>query len=282
MAAKITDGSKIAAQINLETKKKAEQLKPKPGLAVILVGKNPASYTYVNMKERACKEAGIYSEKYELDENTPEEKVLELICNLNQNKKINGILVQLPLPGHINEQLIIDSILPHKDVDGLSPVNIGNLLIGKNMIVPATPRGIIKLIESTGISIKGKHAVVIGRSNIVGKPISILLQQKDATVTMCHSKSTPLEYYTKQADILVVAAGKPKMIAKKHVKKGAIVIDVGTNRLQDGKLCGDVDFDSVKEAASYITPVPGGVGPMTIAYLLENTLECYNLCQKFF
>lgn len=282
MAAKIIDGKKVAEQIRLEVKKKVKQLKTKPGLAVVLVGKNAASYTYVNMKEKACKEAGIYSEKYELDENTPEEKLLELIDKLNQNRKIHGILVQLPLPGHINEQMVIDSILPHKDVDGLSPLNLGNLVIGKNMIIPATPKGVIKLIESTGVSIGGKHAVVVGRSNIVGKPVSILLQQRDATVTMCHSKSKPLEDYTRQADILVVAAGKPNMITKDYVKKGAIVIDVGTNRLPDGKLCGDVDFDSVKMVASYITPSPGGVGPMTIACLLENTLECYNLCQKFF
>ena len=282
MAAKIIDGKDIAEQIRLEVKNKVKKLKSKPGLAVVVVGKNPASHVYVNMKEKACKEAGMYSEKYELDENTPEEKLLKLIDDLNQNKKIHGILVQLPLPGYINEQLIIDSILPHKDVDGLSPLNLGNLFIGKNMIIPATPKGVIKLVESTGINIEGKHAVVIGRSNLVGKPVSILLQQRDATVTMCHSKTKPLEEYTKQADILVVAAGKIGMITKKHVKKGAIVIDVGTNKLPDGRLCGDVDFDSVKEVAGYITPVPGGVGPMTIACLLENTLECYDLCQRFF
>lgn len=279
--AKIIDGKAVAKQIRADVKKKVKKLKSKPGLAVVLVGKNPASHIYVSMKKKACKEAGIYSEKYELDENTPEDKLLKLIDDLNQNKKIHGILVQLPLPGHINEQFIIDSILPHKDVDGFSPLSMGNLFIGKNMLVPATPKGILKLIESTGIKIEGKHAVVVGRSNIVGKPISILLQQRNATVTMCHSKSKPLEHYTKQADILVVAAGKPKMITAKHIKKGAIVIDVGTHKI-DGKICGDVDFDSVKPLASYITPSPGGVGPMTIACLLENTLECYDLGNKFF
>lgn len=279
MAAKIIDGNKIAENIRSDLKKKTAKIKEKPGLAVVLVGDNPASQVYVNMKEKKCSEVGFYSKKIVLPEDTSEEKLLETIDELNQNSKIHGILVQLPLPEHIDEQLIIDAILPHKDADGLNPINMGNLLTGKNMIIPATPKGVIKLIESTGVSLEGKHAVVVGRSNLVGKPVSILLQQKNCTVTMCHSKTKPLEKYTKEADILVVAIGKPRLITKDMVKKGAIVIDVGTNKVYD-KLVGDVDFDEVKKIAGYITPVPKGVGPMTIACLLENTLECMELQKR--
>lgn len=279
MPANIIDGKKIANDILLDIKNKVKGMKVKPGLAVVLVGKNPASQVYVNMKEKKCNEIGFYSEKHELNEDIDEVKLLDLIDKLNQSPKIHGMLVQLPLPKHINEELIIDCILPHKDADGFNPINMGNMLIGNNMIVPATPKGIMKLIESTGINIEGKHAVVVGRSNIVGKPISILLQQKNATVTMCHSKSLPLEKYTKKADILVVAIGKPKLIKADMVKKGAVVIDVGTNRV-NSKLVGDVNFNSVKKVASYITPVPGGVGPMTIAMLLDNTLKCVELATR--
>ncbi len=279
MTAKIIDGKALAANIRADVKKRAGKLDAKPGLAVVLVGKDPASRVYVDSKEKSCKEVGFYSEKYVLDENIDEMELLNVVEKLNQSRKIHGILVQLPLPKHINEQLVIDAILPYKDVDGFSAVNIGNMLMGNNMIIPATPKGVIKLIESTGVGIEGKHAVVVGRSNIVGKPAALLLQQKNATVTMCHSRTKNLEKYTKQADILVVAVGKPKLIKANMVKKGAIVIDVGTNRV-DGKLVGDVDFDSVKKVAGYITPVPGGVGPMTIACLLENTLECMALAPK--
>ncbi|MBU0627659.1 MAG: bifunctional methylenetetrahydrofolate dehydrogenase/methenyltetrahydrofolate cyclohydrolase FolD [Nanoarchaeota archaeon] len=279
MTAKIIDGRKVADGLLNNLKKKVSRLKSKPGLAVVLVGNNPASQVYVNMKEKKCADIGFYSKKIILPENTTEEQLLKTIDDLNQDSKIHGMLVQLPLPKHIDEQLIIDSILPHKDADGFNPINMGNLFIGKNIIVPATPKGVIKLIESTGIKLEGKHAVVVGRSNIVGKPIAMLLQQKNCTVTMCHSRTKPLEEYTKQADILVVAIGKARAITKDMVKKGAIVIDVGTNKVFD-KLVGDVDFDSVKEVAGYITPVPKGVGPMTIACLMENTLECMELQKR--
>jgi len=270
MPAKIIDGKKIAQKISDDLKKKSNKLAVKPGLAVIMVGENPASKVYVNMKEVKCIELGYYSEKYELKENTPEDEIIHLIKRLNNKKEIHGILVQLPLPKHINELKVIEAISPEKDVDGFHPENIGHMFIAQNKIIPATPKGIIRLLEECKIKIEGKHAVVIGRSNIVGKPISILLQQKHATVTMCHSKTKNLKELTKQADILVVAAGKPNLVKKEMVKKGAVVIDVGTNRVGK-KLVGDVDFEGVKEIASYITPVPGGIGPMTIAMLMENT-----------
>ncbi len=278
MKAKIIDGKNIAEKIRQDLKSKTSKLKEKPGLAVVLVGDNPASQVYVNMKEKKCKEIGFYSKKIILPEDTEEEKLLGIIDELNQDSKIHGMLVQLPLPKHISESLIIDAILPYKDADGFHPINMGNMLIGKNIILPATPKGVIKLIESTGIKLEGKHAVIVGRSNIVGKPVSILLQQKNCTVTMCHSRSKPLEKYTKEADILVVAIGKPRAITKDMVKKGAVVIDVGTNKVYD-KLVGDVE-EEAREVAGYITPVPGGVGPMTIACLLENTLECMELQKR--
>ncbi len=278
MTAKIINGKEVAEKLRNELKKKVKNLKQKPGLAVVLVGDNPASQIYINMKEKKCNEIGFYSKKIILPESTSEEKLLGIIDELNQDPKIHGMLVQLPLPQHIDEHLIISAILPHKDADGFNPINMGNMLIGKNIIIPATPKGIMKLIESTGIKLEGKHAVVVGRSNIVGKPISILLQQKNCTVTMCHSKTKPLADYTKKADILVVAIGKPRAITKDMVKKGAVVIDVGTNKVYD-KLVGDVD-EEVKKVAGYITPVPRGVGPMTIACLLENTLECMELQKR--
>lgn len=276
MSAKIIDGKNLSQEIMNSIKSKVNFMDKKPGLAVVLVGDDPASKIYVNMKEKNCKEVGFVSKKVILPKETSEIELLSVIDDLNQDKDIHGMIVQLPLPEHINEQLVIDSILPHKDADGFHPINIGNMLIENNMILPATPKGVMKLIESTGVNLPGKHAVVVGRSNIVGKPISLLLQQKHCTVTMCHSRSKPLKDYTKQADILVVAVGVPKIIKKDMVKPGAIVIDVGTNKV-DGKLLGDVEFDSVKEVAGFITPVPGGVGPMTRACLLENTLECMKL-----
>lgn len=279
MAAKIIDGKKVAQELRENIKQRVKQLESQPGLAVILIGENPASVIYVNSKEKACKEVGIYFKKIELSEKIDEMELLNKIDELNQDKKIHGILVQLPLPKQIDEKLIIDAILPVKDVDGFHPLSMGNLLIGDNKIVSATPKSIIKLIESTGVELEGKNAVVIGRSNIVGKPISILLQQKNCTVTMCHSKTKNLTEFTKKADILVAAAGKPKLIKKNMVKKGAVIIDVGTTKVK-GKLVGDVDFNNVKQVAGYITPVPGGVGPMTIACLLGNVLDCYELNRK--
>ncbi|MBW2975331.1 bifunctional methylenetetrahydrofolate dehydrogenase/methenyltetrahydrofolate cyclohydrolase FolD [Candidatus Woesearchaeota archaeon] len=279
MAAKIIDGSRIAEKIREGLKRKASKLKEKPGLAVVLVGDNPASQVYVSMKEKKCAEVGFYSRKILLPESTSEEKLLGIIDELNQDPKIHGMLVQLPLPKHIDEQLVIDAILPHKDADGFHPINMGNLFIGKNIIVPATPKGVIKLIESTGVELEGKDAVVVGRSNIVGKPVAMLLQQKNCTVTMCHSRTRNLGEYTKKADILVVAVGKARAVTKDMVKKGAVVIDVGTNKVYD-KLVGDVDFEEVQKVAGHITPVPRGVGPMTIACLLENTLECMKIQEK--
>jgi len=280
MTAKIIDGKKLAEKIRKEIKEKVKKIGIKPGLAFVLVGNNPASQVYVGGKDKACKEAGFYTETHHLPENIDELRLLQLIDKINQDKKIHGMIVQLPLPKQIDEKLVLESILPHKDADGFNAINMGNLLAGNNMIVSATPKGIIRLIESTGVKIEGKHAVVVGRSNIVGKPVALLLQQKNATVTICHSKTKPLEKYTKDADILVAAIGKPGLIKSDMVKKGAIVIDVGINRLESGKLVGDVDFDKVKKVASYITPVPGGVGPMTIAMLMENTLECMGLMPK--
>lgn len=276
MTAQIIDGKKIAEDIHHEIKEKLSNLDKKPGLAVILVGNNPASELYVNMKEKDAKNMGFNFRKITLPEDISQIDLIKEVDNLNQDNEVHGFIVQLPLPDHINTQLIIDSILPHKDVDGFTAINMGNIVIGNNILIPATPKGIIRLIESTGVDLKGKHAVVVGRSNIVGKPVSMLLQQKNCTVTMCHSKSKPLEKFTKQADILVAAVGVPNLISKDMVKEGAIVIDVGTNSV-DGKLVGDVSFDEVKEVAGFITPVPGGVGPMTRACLLENVIEAIGL-----
>jgi methylenetetrahydrofolate dehydrogenase (NADP+) / methenyltetrahydrofolate cyclohydrolase len=276
MPAKIIEG-KILANAFLENiKAKVKGLKAKPGLAIVLVGNNPASEIYVGAKEKTCNSVGVYCERYNLDEDVKQDELLKLIDELNQNKKIHGILVQLPLPKQINENLIIDSILPHKDVDGFTPVNLGNLFNDNNMLLPATARACIELIKSAGQKIEGKNAVIVGRSNIVGKPVSLLLLQENATVTICHSKTENLSEHTKNADILVVACGKAKLIKKKMVKRGAIVIDVGINRTSSG-IVGDVDFSNVKEVAGYITPVPGGVGPMTIAMLLDNTLKAMEL-----
>jgi len=276
MTAKIIDGKKIADKFLVDINKKIKDSKVKPGLAIVLVGKNPASEIYVNFKEKKAKEMGLYFERYNLDENVSQDELLKIIDELNQDKKIHGMIVQLPLPKHIDENMIVDSILPHKDADGFTPVNLGNLVNDDNRLLPATARACMELIKSTGQKIAGKNAVVVGRSSIVGKPTALLLLQENATVTLCHSKTKNLKEHTKNADVLVVACGKARMIKKDMVKPGAIVIDVGINRTPSG-LVGDVDFDNVKEVAGYITPVPGGVGPMTIAMLLDNTLKARDM-----
>lgn len=276
MNAQIIDGKKIAAEMRIELQREVEALKRSgiyPGLAVILVGDNPASHTYVRSKAKACEKIGIYSEVILYPDSIEEEMIMAKIDELNQRNDIHGILVQLPLPKHINEQSVIDRISEEKDVDGFTPRNVGNLVIGKKGLVPCTPYGIIELIKRTGQEIAGKRAVVVGRSNIVGKPMAMLLLQENATVTLCHSRTNQLAEMTRLADILVVAVGKPQFITEGHVKPGAIVIDVGINRLENGKLVGDVDFERVKNVAGYITPVPGGVGPMTITMLLYNTIK---------
>lgn len=273
METKIIDGAMIAAQIKDELKEKVEALKGQgivPGLAVVLVGDNSASKVYVGNKKKACEYVGIKSFSYELPETTSEESVLELIDTLNQDEKVHGILVQLPLPKHMDEQKIIKAISPNKDVDGFHVENAGALLVGAPGFVSCTPAGIMELLKHHEVSLTGKKCIVIGRSNIVGKPISLLLLQENATVTMCHSKTENLEEEIKQADVVVVAVGVAKMVKGSMLKEGAIVIDVGMNRDETGKLCGDVDFDSCQGIAGLITPVPKGVGPMTIAMLMNN------------
>ena len=275
MSAKILDGKKIAADIRASVKNEARLLKERgkvPGLAVVLVGDNPASKVYVGQKEKGCLEAGFASFLHRLPATTTEEDLLDLVKKLNGDPTVHGILVQLPLPEQINEEKVITAIKPEKDVDGFSPVNLGRLMAGMAAIEPCTPKGIMRLLEESGIELKGKEAVVIGRSNIVGKPVALMLLAKSATVTICHSRTRDLAEHTKRADILVAAVGQPRFITADMVKEGVVVIDVGINRLEEG-LVGDVDFEGVSEKASWITPVPGGVGPMTIAMLLENTLE---------
>lgn len=275
MSAHIIEGKKISDLIRSEMVVEAAALKEKgivPGLAVVLVGEDPASKVYVGSKEKACQQLGFYSEVHRLPADTSEADLLALIDKLNNQETINGILVQLPLPKHINEKAVIDSIRVDKDVDGFHPESVGNLVIGDDSLLPCTPAGVIELIKRSSVDIAGKHAVVIGRSNIVGKPVAMLLLRENATVTVCHSKTANMEELAKQADILVVAIGKAKAIDSKFVKPGAIVIDVGINRLSDGKLAGDVDYDDCLETAGYITPVPGGVGPMTITMLMQNTI----------
>ncbi|EAE1650794.1 bifunctional methylenetetrahydrofolate dehydrogenase/methenyltetrahydrofolate cyclohydrolase FolD [Listeria monocytogenes] len=272
----IIDGKKLAKEIQEKvTREVAELVKEgkKPGLAVVLVGDNQASRTYVRNKQKRTEEAGMKSVLIELPENVTEEKLLSVVEELNEDKTIHGILVQLPLPEHISEEKVIDTISYGKDVDGFHPVNVGNLFIGKDSFVPCTPAGIIELIKSTGTQIEGKRAVVIGRSNIVGKPVAQLLLNENATVTIAHSRTKDLPQVAKEADILVVATGLAKFVKKDYIKPGAIVIDVGMDRDENNKLCGDVDFDDVVEEAGFITPVPGGVGPMTITMLLANTLK---------
>ncbi|WP_172369225.1 bifunctional methylenetetrahydrofolate dehydrogenase/methenyltetrahydrofolate cyclohydrolase FolD [Sporosarcina jiandibaonis] len=276
MSGKIIDGVAIGKEIREEIKARVMALKERgctPGLAVILVGENQASHTYVRNKQKSSIEAGMKSELVKLPESVTEDELLGHINKLNNDDSIHGILVQLPLPDHIDENRIILAIDPKKDVDGFHPVNVGKMIIGQRSFLSCTPYGIIKLLERTSTPIKGKHAVIVGRSNIVGKPMGQLLLQRDATVTYCHSQTVDLPSYTQQADILIVAIGRTKFIGEEHVKDGAVVIDVGMNRDENGKLCGDVDFEAVKDRASAITPVPGGVGPMTITMLLKNTLQ---------
>ncbi|MFU0801225.1 MAG: bifunctional methylenetetrahydrofolate dehydrogenase/methenyltetrahydrofolate cyclohydrolase FolD [Xylanivirga thermophila] len=274
METKIIDGRVLSDQLRKSIKQKVCELRQNniiPGLTVILVGDDPASQIYVRNKKRACEQVGINSNVIRLDNNITEYELLGKIHDLNEDTSVHGILVQLPLPSHLSSEKIINTIDPSKDVDGFHPVNAGKLLAGQPYLAPCTPRGIIKLIESTGEDISGKHAVVIGRSNIVGKPVSIMLLQKNATVTICHSKTIELDKIARQGDILVVAMGRPQSITDKYIKTGAIVIDVGTSRV-NGKLLGDVVFEDAKGKAGWITPVPGGVGPMTITMLLENTI----------
>ncbi|MGN7468819.1 bifunctional methylenetetrahydrofolate dehydrogenase/methenyltetrahydrofolate cyclohydrolase FolD [Brevibacillus sp. SAFN-007a] len=276
MAATILQGKEVAKSIREKLAIEVAELKKQgiiPGLTVVLVGDDPASHSYVRGKSKGCEEVGIHSEVILKEASTTEEELLAIIHELNENPNVHGILVQLPLPAHISEKAVIAAIHPEKDVDGFHPVNVGNMVLANETMLPCTPHGVIELIKRTGTDIAGKHAVVIGRSNIVGKPVSLLLQQENATVTMCHSRTQNLEEHTRQADILVVATGRARMIGREHVKPGAVVIDVGVNRSESGKLVGDVKFDEVKEVASFLTPVPGGVGPMTITMLLKNTVE---------
>lgn len=270
------DGKKISAQIKEELKERVTAMEAegkKVTLAVIQVGKDPASSVYVGNKKKACAYIGIHSLSYELEEETSQEELLALIEELNGRKDVNGILVQLPLPSHIDENRVIRAIRPEKDVDGFHPESVGKLCIGQPGFVSCTPAGIIQLLKRSGIEIAGKECVVIGRSNIVGKPMALLLLRENATVTVAHSKTENLKEVTKRADILVVAVGKPKMITKEYIKEGAVVVDVGIHRNEENKLCGDVDYDDVWPVCSAVTPVPGGVGPMTIAMLMSNCVE---------
>ncbi|MFB5661999.1 bifunctional methylenetetrahydrofolate dehydrogenase/methenyltetrahydrofolate cyclohydrolase FolD [Alteribacillus sp. HJP-4] len=275
MAAKVISGKEVAAQLREQIKNDAADLTDKgitPGLAVVLVGDNPASRSYVKGKEKASAQAGIYSELCELPEDVTEKKLLQIVEDYNNNPSIHGILVQLPLPEQISETKVIETISPAKDVDGFHPISIGRMMTGQETFLPCTPFGIIKMLEQENITMEGKHAVVIGRSNIVGKPVGQLLLNNNATVTYCHSRTKNLSEMTKQADIVIAAVGRAEIINDSHLKEGAVVIDVGMNRKDDGKLCGDVDFEKASEKASFITPVPGGVGPMTITMLLHNTV----------
>ena len=279
MSAVRMDGKMVSAKVRGSILEEVNGLKDKgvrPGLAVIIVGEDPASKVYVRNKERACEECGFYSEKYALPEETTQEELLGLIDELTHNPRIDGILCQLPVPKHINEQAIIDAISPEKDVDAFHPINVGKIMVGNFDFLPCTPAGVMQLLEEYDIDPNGKNCVVIGRSNIVGKPMAMLLLHKNGTVTICHSRTKNLKEVCAQADILVAAVGKADFVTADMVKEGAVVIDVGMNR-KDGKLCGDVAFDEVNEKASYLTPVPGGVGPMTITMLMKNTLKAAKL-----
>ena len=286
MTARIIDGKQVAADMRAELKAEVARLKEQgivPGLGVILVGEDPASKSYVSAKEKACEQIGIYSSDNRLPADTTQEELIALVRQMNTDPKINGILVQLPLPKHINESAVIEAIAPEKDVDGFTPVNVGNLVLGEKCFMPCTPHGVVQLLARSGVEISGAHVVVVGRSNIVGKPVANMLLQKkehaNATVTICHTGTRDMASFTRQADILIVAAGRPNTVTTDMVKEGAVVIDVGVNRVEDSsrergyRLVGDVDFNGVKEKASLITPVPGGVGPMTITMLLVNTVE---------
>ncbi|MDD2666335.1 MAG: bifunctional methylenetetrahydrofolate dehydrogenase/methenyltetrahydrofolate cyclohydrolase FolD [Methanocellales archaeon] len=271
----IIDGRKIADELQEEVAREVKKLRGdygiSPGLATISVGEDPASKTYLSMKRRACENIGIYYEEHIFPKGVRQEEVIKRILELNDDVRIHGILVQLPLPSHLDEEVILEKVSPKKDVDGFHPLNLGNLLIGNENISPCTPSGIVFMLEKIGVDPRGRHAVVVGRSKIVGRPLAAMLLNRDATVTICHSKTKDLGECTKQADILVVAAGRAKLITKEMIKEGTVIIDVGMNRIE-GRLCGDVDFEGVKEKASAITPVPGGVGPMTVAMLMKNTL----------
>lgn len=276
MSSKLINGKEIGNTIRESIKLEVNALKDKgitPGLAVILVGEDQASQKYVSNKQKSCEQLGIYSELIKLPADTTEEDLLKHIEALNHKDAIDGILVQLPLPKHINEDAVIAAISPEKDVDGFHPISVGKMILGQETFLPCTPHGVMKLLQHSNVTIRGKHAVVVGRSHIVGVPMGQLLLQSDATVTYAHSKTPDLAAITKQADILVVATGRAKMIKKEHVKEGAVVIDVGMDLDENGKLCGDVDFDDVFDTVSAITPVPGGVGPMTITMLLVNTVQ---------
>ena len=270
--ATLIDGKALAAKVKAQLIEEAKDLPRRPGLAVILVGHDPASRTYVTNKEKDCEQCGFLSYEYKLPDETSEEEVLDMIGYLNKNPKVDGILVQMPLPKHIDEQRVINAISPEKDVDAFHPFNVGRMVIGNPVFLPCTPAGILEMFREYQISIKGKRCVVLGRSNIVGKPMALLLMQNDGTVTTCHTKTENLADITREADILVSAAGRRNLVTGDMVKEGVVVIDVAMNRDEEGKFCGDVDFASVSPKASYITPVPGGVGPMTRAILLKNIL----------
>lgn len=290
MTAKIIDGKRVAAQIRAELQTQMRQLQSQgivPGLGVILVGNDPASQSYVTAKERACQELGLYSDDNRMPLTTTQAELLERVEQLNADRKIHGILVQLPLPKHLDESAVLLAINPQKDVDGFHPLNVGRMLLGQKTFWPCTPHGVIQLLRRSGVSLPGKHVVIVGRSNIVGKPLANLLMQKsaeaNATVTICHTGTPDIAYFTRQADVIVAAAGHPNTITAEMVKAGAVVLDVGVNRIKDPskkrgyRLVGDVDYEAVSQKASLITPVPGGVGPMTITMLLFNTVEAARL-----
>ncbi len=283
MAATVIWGNELASKFREEMKQELEGLKKEgiePGLTVVIVGEDPASKSYVKAKSKACDQIGIRSNVIELPADTTEQELVTLVQSLNEDDTVHGILVQLPLPKQIREEVIIETITPEKDVDGFHPTTIGKMLTGQDTFFPCTPFGVVKMVQSQNIPIEGKHVVVVGRSNIVGKPVGQLFLNENATVTYCHSKTKNLKEITKQADILIVAVGRIHMITAEHVKEGAVVIDVGVNRKEDGKLTGDVDFNSVEPVASYITPVPKGVGPMTITMLLHNTIKAAKLIEQ--
>jgi methylenetetrahydrofolate dehydrogenase (NADP+)/methenyltetrahydrofolate cyclohydrolase len=277
VAARLIDGKALALQVRerLATESAAilARIGMKPGLATILVGDDPASHLYVKSKQKACDAAGIYIDDHKLPSSTTQAELLSLIGKMNADPKIHGILVQLPLPKHIDSKVVLEAVSPDKDADGFHPYNFGRLVEGHPVFEACTPKGVIKMIESTGVGIEGKRAVVLGRSNIVGKPLALMLLQRNATVTICHSKTKDLPAVCREAELLLVAIGKAKFVTADMVREGAVVVDVGTNRLPDGKVVGDVDFETVSQKAGWISPVPGGVGPMTIAMLLDNTVE---------
>ncbi len=280
---KLISGKEVSLKVKNQVAEETAELKKQgitPGLAVIIVGNDPASRVYVNSKKKACAEVGFNSYEYALPEETTQEELLELVQKLNNDNNVNGILCQLPLPKHIEENAIINAIKAEKDVDAFHPFNVGKIMIGEYAFLPCTPAGVMELIDSTGVEISGKSCVVIGRSNIVGKPMAMLLLHRSGTVTICHSKTQNLQEICRNADILVAAVGRANFVTEDMVKDGAVVIDVGMNRLENGKLCGDVDFENVEKKASFITPVPGGVGPMTIAMLMKNTLTAAKMHNK--